>query len=202
MTPARSTPRSRRRALAAALVAVSVATAALSVSACGGGAPHATVLPVPPPQAVLSLTFLLVPARESAAWAASTNDAIEAAFIKAGYKITKDERDPHDAVIAVELSATEKPSAITFYRDGQRIVDYAVRVNLTAKEASGIIDVETHELVASGGQTDSNDAIAAVNQLSDALRFKMWAIKLVASRTSPGDPATPAAAPSVDAPTP
>lgn len=160
------------------------------LTACGAQAPHATVLPVPPPQAVLSLTFLLVPAQGGGPWAQSANDALEAGFIKAGYKVTKEAGDPHDAVITVGLNASEKQSAITFYRDGQRVVDYVVRVNLSVKDPSGVVDLETFEYVANAGQTDANDGLAAVNKLSDAIRFKIWAMKLVASRATPVDSAS------------
>jgi hypothetical protein len=63
------------------------------------------------------------------------------------------------------------------------------------------VDLETHEHVASGGQTDPNDGLAAVNALSDAIRFKIWAMKLVAQRAAPAGSgsAPPDAAPAASA---
>jgi len=156
------------------------------LAGCGGAsADKAPVLPIPPPQAVQALTFLLVPAKGNEPWIASTNDALQVGFIKAGYKVTTESQDAHDATISVGITATEKPSFMTIYKNGQRQVDYVVHVNLTVKDPSGIVDTETSEFVASDGQAQSSDGLSAVNGLSDAIRFKIWAMKLVASRAPP-----------------
>lgn len=153
------------------------------VVACGGSAEGSKgpVLPVPPPASLLDLTFLFVPARGNEKWAASTNDAVEGALIKAGYKITKEERDPHDATIVLDLAATEKQSFITVQMNGEKVVDYSVRAILTVKDKSGVVTAETHELVSEGGRTTADQGLEAVNDLSGAIRLRVWAMKLVAA---------------------
>jgi hypothetical protein len=175
---------------------LAIALATLLAVGCGGGPDKGPVLPVPPPQSVQGLTFLLVPAKGREPWSASTNDALQVGFIKAGYKVTTDEHDAHDATIVVEITATEKPSFMTIVKNGQRQVDYVVHVNLTVKDPTGVVDMETSEFVANSGQADASDGLAAVNGLSDAIRFKVWAMKLVASRApATADSASPGSAP-------
>ncbi len=176
-----------------------IALCALLVACGGAKVDKGPVLPVPPPQAVLGLTFLFVPAHGSEVWTQPTNDAVEAGFIKAGYKLTTEPNDLHDATIAVALTATEKPSFLTIYKNGQRQVDYLVRVNLTVKDASGVVDIEMQEIATSGEQVDASEGLHAVNALSDAMRFKIWAMKLVSSRAAPAASDSASAAPAASA---
>jgi hypothetical protein len=172
----------------------------LPSAACGGSHADLPTIATPPPEAVRSLTFLLVPAKGEAPPIGPTNDAIQSALIAAEYKITTDPEDPHDATIVVKASAAEEQSFMTVQVNGKRRIDYKVNVNLTVKDGGAIVDQRSNEFEAGGGEVDRGNGLAIVNDLTDSMRFRRWARKAHDKQLEEGaSSAEPAASASPDA---
>lgn len=174
------------------------------VSACAGGPPLPTYA-MPPSNDVKTLTFLLSQPKAGDEIIASANDAIQSALIRAEYKITTDENDPHDAVIEIDISANEKQGGfMTVQVNGKTQRDYAIHVSLSVKDGGKIIDQKAYDYVASGGASETGNGFALINDLSGSPRFRTWAKEQVA-RSAPPKPSsssTAIAAKSTAAPPP
>jgi hypothetical protein len=158
------------------LATVIFTLASASAAPACGGASLPTVA-TPPPDAVRSLTFLLVPASGNGALIANTNDVIQSAFISAEYKITTDPNDAHDGTIVIAASASEVQSFMTVEINGKRRVNYAVHVNVTVKDGSSIVDERTAQFETSGEEAERGVGLGIVNDLTDSMRFRQWAMK-------------------------
>jgi hypothetical protein len=135
----------------------------LVVSACGS-APPLPAYAMPPSNDVKTLTFFLSQPRPGDKIIESAEEAIQSALIRAEYKITTDESEPHDGVIELEISASEKPATfVTFELNGQKQKDYAVHVSLSVKEGSSIVDQKVYEYTAS--EEDRREVRAAAEGL-------------------------------------
>lgn len=157
----------------------------LVVSACGS-APPLPAYAMPPSNDVKTLTFFLSQPRPGDNIIESAEEAIQSALIRAEYKITTDESEPHDGVIELEISASEKPATfVTFELNGQKQKDYAVHVSLSVKEGSSIVDQKVYEYTASNGVSEAGNGFALVNDLSSSMRFRDWAKKTVAKSAPP-----------------
>lgn len=181
-----------QRSLFAAVFGSAVLLGAASFSLSCAGGPPLPMYAMPPPQDVKTLTFLLSQPRPGDEVIASAEDAIQSALIRAEYKITTDESEPHDAVIDLDISANEKQAGFMQVQvNGKVQKDYAVHVSLSVKEDGKIVDQKVYDYVASGGSTEGGHGYALINELSASPRFQTWAKQQVAKSAPP--PAKPSA---------
>lgn len=182
---------SKYSSLFVAALGAAVLGSTVLVSACSS-APPLPAYAMPPSNDVKTLTFLLSAPKPGDEIIASAEDAIQSALIRAEYKITTDENDPHDAVIDIDISANQKQGGfMTVQVNGKTQHDYAIHISLSVKEGGNIVDQKVYDYTASGGQSETGNGFALINDLSSSPRFREWAKKQVAKNAPP--PPTPKA---------
>lgn len=176
---------SKYSSLFVAALGAAVLGSTVVVSACSS-APPLPAYAMPPSNDVKSLTFLISQPKPGDEIIASAEDAIQSALIRAEYKITTDENDPHDAVIDIDISANEKQGGfMTVQVNGKTQRDYAIHISLSVKEGGNIVDQKVYDYTASGGLSETGNGFALVNDLSSSQRFRDWAKKQVAKNAPP-----------------
>lgn len=179
---------SKYSSLFVAALGAAVLGSTVVVSACSS-APPLPAYAMPPSNDVKTLTFLLNAPKPGDEIIASAEDAIQSALIRAEYKITTDENDPHDAVIDIDISANQKQGGfMTVQVNGKTQYDYAIHISLSVKEGGNIVDQKVYDYTASGGQSETGNGFALINDLSSSPRFREWAKKQVAKNAPPPKP--------------
>jgi hypothetical protein len=175
------------------LTAASAALFAGTLTACGGGPPLPSYA-LPTTDAVKGLTFYLEQPKPGDKIIASAEDVIQSALIRAEYKITTDEKDPHDGVLVLDVSANEKQGGfMTVQVNGQTQHDYDIHVNLSVKDGGSIVDQKAYDYVASSGSSELGNGLSLVNDLTTSPRFRNWAKDRFAKNSPPSGKGTIAA---------
>jgi len=149
----------------------------VSLVACGGGTAQPTTAS-PAPSVIKSLTFLYVPAPAgNDKMVSSTDEVIQNALSLAGYAITTNPQDPHDATILVSGSVVEKKRFMTVTVNGQVQRDFEVHALLTVKDGDIIAGERSAVFDMADGEATQGDGFEIVNGLTGSLQFRDWAAR-------------------------
>ena len=131
-----------------------------------GGPPLAAVTPATAPAEAANLTFAVVAGTPGSPTVIAATEALRSALVSAGYKLSGDQRAPHDAEIVTQVTATTEQSLFTVQVNGRSDTKERVHLTATVMMRGQVIDQSAADFLSTNSQVTPQDVVSAVNGLS------------------------------------